>query len=71
MSSAIGSANNAVVDVMKCNNVQEMNKLVRDFSSNMNKMNDRQENMAEMMDEVFETENEGANMESEIEREIA
>ena len=67
MSSAISNANSAVVDVMNCTNIQDMNKLVRDFSQNMNKMNDGQENMTEMMDELFEGENEGANIDRIIE----
>ena len=54
MSDAIGEADKAMIEVMKGADMKKMNDLVRDFAKNMGKMNDRQENMAEMMDEVFE-----------------
>ena len=64
MSSAIGSADKAMVEVMNCTDMKKMNELVRNFAQNMDKMNERQENMAEMMDEVFEGEGEAAGVES-------
>ena len=67
MSAAIGEADKAMVEVMKGTDMKQMNDLVRDFAKNMGKMNDRQENMAEMMDEVFEGEGEAAGVDSLVE----
>ena len=71
MATAIGKADEAMVSVMNCGDMKEMGKMVRNFASNMDKMNDRQENMAEMMDEVFEGDSEGVDIERLIDEEVA